>query len=79
MLLAVWEDPINSSSDAPWVAMSNWCCQSVYVLDISLGVLALGKDRFFKKKWNLFRCGAVAFMFVGTASDRPLRSALLIR
>jgi len=78
MLLAVWEDPTDSSKDPEWVELSNWCCQAVYVLDVFLGMAALGNERFFRKKWNVFRCCAILFMFVGTASDRPLRSALLI-
>ena len=78
MLLAIWEDPTDSRKDPGWVTTSNWACQAVYVLDVCLGMLALGIERFFKKKWNVFRVLSIMFMFFGTASDRPLRSALLI-
>lgn len=78
MLLAVWEDPVDSSKDDEWVSNANACCQCIYVLDVILGTIAMGRQRFFKKKWNVVRCIIICVMFVGTATDRPLRSALLI-
>ncbi|GMH62067.1 hypothetical protein TrST_g14170 [Triparma strigata] len=78
MLLAVWEDPVDSSKDSQWVELSSAACQFVYVLDVILGAMALGRQRFFRKKWNVVRCVIICVMFFGTATDRPLRSALLI-
>ncbi|GMI08440.1 hypothetical protein TrLO_g4650 [Triparma laevis f. longispina] len=78
MLLAVWEDPVDSSKDDEWVSNANACCQCIYVLDVILGTIAMGRQRFFRKKWNVVRCIIICVMFVGTATDRPLRSALLI-
>lgn len=79
MVLASWEDPIDSRKDSSLITWLDFSLTFVYVIDILICVLSLSWRRFLNKRWNLVRCAIVAFMCIGdNPYSRPLRSALLI-